>query len=268
MRCTRSIFVFCCWIGAAAGWAQTPASKEPPPLWDAQVGATLVGTSGNSETTTFGADLAAHRRWPLWGLETSVSAVRARDRSVPTAERYVGALRVQRTLSGIVSATAGERIERDRLAGINLRSVLDMGLAYALVRKARWALDGVSTFAWTHEDSVLAPAMDDPTAVLQLVSRTPFSEAADATQRLSFYPNFADAGAYLTEAALSAQAALNSHLGLRVDYLWRRSNAPVPGFVKNDGMLTASVVMRWRAEDTIASDPAGVVAGVADEAGR
>jgi hypothetical protein len=36
------------------GPAGAQAAPEPPPLWDAQVGASFVGTSGNSETTTTG----------------------------------------------------------------------------------------------------------------------------------------------------------------------------------------------------------------------
>jgi len=42
--------------------AQTPPPKEPPPLWDVQIGASFVGTNGNSDTASTGADFGAHRR--------------------------------------------------------------------------------------------------------------------------------------------------------------------------------------------------------------
>src|SRR5437660_8608530 len=77
--------------------AQTPP-KEPPPLWDVQVGASFVGASGNSETSTLGADFSFHRRWPLWQVESAATAVRATDRDIRTAERYVGSLRADRVL--------------------------------------------------------------------------------------------------------------------------------------------------------------------------
>ena len=51
-------------VTASVATAQTP-SKEPPPLWDVQVGASFVGTGGNSDTSTIGADFGLHRRWPV-----------------------------------------------------------------------------------------------------------------------------------------------------------------------------------------------------------
>ena len=226
--------------------AQTPLA-EPPPLWDVQVGAAFVGTSGNTDTSTLGADFSMHRRWPVWQIESTASAVRAEDRDVHTAERYIGAVRGQRKLTTILSLTMGEKLERDRLAGLNLRSISDVGLGYALRRAPGWTLDAISSFAWNHEDPVDGPGGGDPIGVLQLLSKVPFSESADSTQRFTFYPNFDRGSAYRSEAEITAQAAMNERLALKLGYLWRLSNEPVPGFVKNDNMLTASVVLRWKA---------------------
>jgi putative salt-induced outer membrane protein YdiY len=38
-----------------------------------------------------------------------------------------------------------------------------------------------------------------------------------------------------------------AHLALKIGYLLRYSNAPVPGFKKTDSSTTASVVLRWKA---------------------
>src|SRR5260221_6607825 len=145
---------------SAAG-AQTPP-PEPPPIWDAQVGASFVGTGGNSDTTTLGVDVGAHRRWTEWSIESAATAVRTTDRGVRTAERYLGALRGQRRLSALLSVTAGERAERDRLAGVDVRSVLDVGLGWALRREPRWTVDAISAIAWQHERPVVGPAADAP----------------------------------------------------------------------------------------------------------
>src|SRR5712692_3770255 len=85
--------------------AQTP----PPPVWDTQVGASFVGTSGNSETSSIGADFSLHRRWPVWQLESAATAVRTSDHGVGTAERYLGGIRVQRKLGSIVGLSSGWR---------------------------------------------------------------------------------------------------------------------------------------------------------------
>src|SRR5213593_1963139 len=83
---------------ACAASAQTPP-KEPPPLWDVQIGASFVGTSGNSEQTSTGADFAAHRRGEVWKVDSAATAVRTSDHDVSTAERYLGMVRGQRMLS-------------------------------------------------------------------------------------------------------------------------------------------------------------------------
>jgi putative salt-induced outer membrane protein len=227
--------------------AQTP----PPPVWDTQVGASFVGTSGNSETSSIGADFSLHRRWPVWQLESAATAVRTRDHGVGTAERYLGGIRVQRKLGSIVGLSSGWRAERDKFAGINFRSVLDAGLSWALARQPRWILDGLTAVAWDHERATAGVTVNDPIGVLQAVSRVPFGAAGDTTQRFTFYPNFHRRSAYRSEAELSAQAAMNSHLALKLGYLFRRSNEPVAGFKKTDNTATASIVLRWRATATM-----------------
>src|SRR5881396_112339 len=100
------------WLAAAAAAAQTPP-KEPPPLWDVQVGASFVGTSGNSDTSSTGADFALHRRWPVWQIESTATAIRTSSNGVDTAERYLVSFRGQRKLSSILGLSAGIKAEHD-----------------------------------------------------------------------------------------------------------------------------------------------------------
>lgn len=235
-------------LSASAAQAQTaPAAKEPPPLWDVQIGASFVGTSGNSDTSSTGADVAAHRRGLVWKIDATATAVRTSDRDVETAERYLSMIRGQRMVTSIVGLSAGERLERDRFSGIDVRSILDAGLSWALVKRTNWTLDGVTGLAWNHESRTLGSDVDDPVGVFQLLSRIPFAAAGDTTQRVTVYPDFKTSSAYRSEIELTAQAAMNAHLALKIGYLFRYSNDPVPGFKKSDNTTTASVVLRWKA---------------------
>jgi putative salt-induced outer membrane protein len=240
------ILSLCASVIATSAAAQTPP-KEPPPLWDLGLGASFVGTSGNSDTNTIGADFLMHRRWPVWQIESMATAIRTSSNGTQTAERYLGAFRGQRTLTPIIGLTAGERAERDRLAGMSFRSITDGGLSWALVRDPGWSLDGVTSLALNHEHPVIGPDRNDPIGVLQAVSRIVLGPAADTTQRFTFYPDFSDSAAYRAEAEATVQAAMNSRLALKIGYLWRRSNSPAAGFQKNDSTATASVVLRWKA---------------------
>ena len=239
--------LFICLTVSRSAPAQTPAAPPPPPLWDAQVGASFVGTNGNSDTASTGADFSAHRRGAIWQIESAATVVRTSSAEVTTAERYLGLLLGQRKLTPIVGLTSGIRLERDRFAGLNARSILDAGLSWALVHHPEWTLDGLTSVAWLHESRTAGAGVDDPIGVFQLLSRIPFGSAADTTQRFTYYPDFKTTSAYRSEAELTAQAAMNAHLALKIGYLLRYSNDPVPGFKKTDNTTTASVVLRWKA---------------------
>src|SRR5581483_3211942 len=99
---------------------------------------------------------------------------------------YLAGLRVERKLTAILGMTAGERIERDRFSGISVRSVLDGGLSWALVRTPGWTLDAVTAAGWNHESRTTGPDLDDPIGVLQARSRLPFGAAGDTPQRVTF----------------------------------------------------------------------------------
>jgi putative salt-induced outer membrane protein YdiY len=232
---------------ARAAAAQTPPPKEPPPLWDVQIGASFVGTSGNSDTGSTGADFSAHRRGLVWLVDATATAVQNNTDDETTAERYLAAVRGQRKLTKLLGLSAGEKLERDRFAGIDFRSILDGGLSWALVRQPRWTLDGVTALAWNHESRTTGENLDDPIGVFQLLSRIPFGAAGDTTQRFTYYPDFKTSSNYRTEAEITAQAAMAAHLALKIGYLLRYANEPVFGFKKTDNTTTASVVLRWKA---------------------
>jgi hypothetical protein len=188
-----------------------------------------------------------HRRWPDWKIESTATAVRTTDRGTRTAERYLGTFRGDRKLTKILGLTAGEKAERDKLAGMSFRSITDAGLSWALVRDAGWTLDALTAVALNHEQPTVGPDLNHAIGVLQALNKILLGPSADTTQRFTFYPDFQQSEAYRAEAEVTAQAAMNSRIALKIGYLWRRSNLPVPGFLKNDSTATASVVVRWKA---------------------
>jgi putative salt-induced outer membrane protein YdiY len=246
--CRLLVALFLC-LPAQVSFAQTPpaAPKEPPPLWDVQVGGSFVGTSGNSETSSSGGDFAAHRRGLVWQIDSTATAVRTSDTGVTKAERYLGMLRGQRKLTPIIGLSAGQKLERDRFSGMDFRSITDGGLSWALVRRTEWTLDGVTSIAWNHESPTIGVARNAPVGVLQLLSRIPLGGAGDTTQRFTAYPDLKTSSHHRSELELTAQAAMAAHLALKIGYLLRYSRTPVPGFKKTDNTTTASVVLRWKA---------------------
>jgi putative salt-induced outer membrane protein len=244
---TRLVTAFLLCVGLAASVHAQPAAPPPPPLWDTQFGFAFVGTSGNTDTNTLGADFSLHRRWTVWQLESTASAVETTTNDERTAERLLAAVRGTRTLTPIIGVSTGERVEHDPFAGVDFRSIADVGLTYALARKTSWTLDATTAIAWSHEELTTGPSTNHPTGVLEAVSKIPLGASGKTTQRFTYYPDFEDSAAYRTEAEATAQAAMNNHLALKLGYLWRFSNEPVAGFKKADQTLTASVVLTFKA---------------------
>src|SRR5690349_14001760 len=89
---TLFVLIFLSLSRSSAAQTAAAAPKEPPPLWDVQVGASFVGTSGNTDTSSVGADFAAHRRGLVWQIESTATAVRASTSGTTTAERYLAQL--------------------------------------------------------------------------------------------------------------------------------------------------------------------------------
>jgi putative salt-induced outer membrane protein len=231
-------------VMAGSAAAQTP--PDPVPLWDVQLGASFVGTSGNSDTSSLGANFEAHRRWPVWIFDTVATAVHTTDKDTTTAEQYMAAFRVRRKLNERISATGGWKYERDKVAGLDIRSLLDGGLSYTLVKDPQWTLDGLTTLAWNHEEWVTGENRNSTEAVLGLLSKYVFGPAGETTQRFTFYPNFTDSTGYRSEAEVTAQAAMNKRLALKFGFLWRYNHNPVATFKRSDTTTTASIVVRWR----------------------
>jgi putative salt-induced outer membrane protein len=229
--------------GSAAAQAPPP---EPVPLWDVQLGASFVGTSGNSETSSFGANFEAHRRWPVWIFDTVATAVNTTDKGTTTAEQYIAAFRVRRKLTDRISATSGWKYERDQVGGLDARSLLDGGLTYAIVKEPQWTLDGLTSLAWNHEEWVTGETRDATEGVLGLLNKYVFGTTGETTQRFTFFPNFTDSTGYRSEAEIMAQAAMNKRLALKFGFLWRYNHNPVAGFKRSDTTTTASIVVRWR----------------------
>lgn len=226
---------------------QTPApapAPPPPPPWDLSLGASFVGTGGNSDTSTLGADAVYRRTLDPFKYEVGGSTVRGSDKGQTTVARYTARVLGERTLTPRMSAKAGLRLERDRFAGLNLRSVLWGGLGYKVVQQPKWTLDSVSALTWNHENQRNLGGADSAGLALEALSKYVISPTAETIQRAGLYPSFADANDVRFEGELGVQVAMNNRLAVKIAYLLRYDNEPVPTFRKTDTTATASIVYK------------------------
>jgi putative salt-induced outer membrane protein len=228
-------------LAAGLSLAQEAAPEEDP--WAGSLGLSYLATTGNSETSNLGVDLAFKRKPEPWGWDLALGLVRAEDTGVTTAERYFARARAERALASRWTLFAGANGEKDQFAGFDLRAIAEAGVKYtALAGPAHeLSFDGGAT--WTTEDPTHGESYDYFGAVLGLAYTWNFSPTAALSERLLYYPNFDDSSDWRVTSETAIKAALTTRLALKVGYSIRFDNSPVPGFEDTDTATTLSLVV-------------------------
>jgi len=224
-----------------------PAARgaEADRAWSASLGLSWVATTGNADTTTAGVDLDATRKGAVWELAAKLSALRASKDGTTTAERYLGRFRGRRSLGTRWGLAAGLSAERDRFAGLALRSVLDLGASARFRLGEDLSLElGLGT-TWTHERREAEDSRDAWGGLVSTDLGWRLSETATFRQSLDLYPSFTDTSAYRVEAETALEAAINRHLALKLGWELRYTHRPPAGKVATDTTTRASLVLRF-----------------------
>lgn len=219
-------------------------SGEAARNWKLDLGFSYLATTGNSDTRSLGFDAHYADEWGAWGLDATAAAIRASEDGLTTAENYGATIRASRKLRDRIALTAGLTGRKDRFAGIDLRTELDLAAKWTLIDRQRWSINALLGPSWVREDPVGGATDNHLGAIAQLDGVYNFTDNAAATARLTYLPNLEASSDYRTEAELGVQAALNQRLALKFGYLWLFDNQPVPGFQRSDTRTTASLVVR------------------------
>lgn len=220
-------------------------ASEDEPIWTGSLGLAFLGTSGNSETTTFGLDFDAERRPVPWGFTITGRFNRNEDDGVLTAERYLLGGRAIRSLSERWEVFGGLSAQKDVFAGYDLQLIAEVGATYKLLLGPRHFLNFDGGLTWTDEDRIEPnPDVSFMGAVLGLDYEWKISDNASLTQVLDFYPNFDDTDDWRLNSETALTAAVNSWLALKLGYEIRHRNQPIEA-EKTDTTSSASVVFSF-----------------------
>jgi putative salt-induced outer membrane protein YdiY len=234
--------------------AQDEAEEAPEPVWTNALGLSYVGTSGNTDTTTFGLDFKSERKPTPWGLDLVATFTRAEDNSVVTAEQYLVGGRATRSLSDRWSVFAGVSWARDTFGGFENRYIAEAGAEYLAIETAKHTLSFDAGLTWTSEDQIRT---DDVTGrdyteseswfggVAGLKWEWAFSESASLSERILYYPNFDTSSDWRVGSDTAITADLTKLLALQFSYLVRYRNQPIDDREKTDTTTKVSVVMNF-----------------------
>lgn len=226
--------------------AAVPAPPKPErPSWDFKLGLSYLATAGNTDTSSAGIDATYRREWGLWSLDSNAAVVRATRNDVKTAESSNAQVRGRRKLSERLQATAGLRSERNRFAGIDLRTITDTSFSWSVLDSPAWRVRTLWGLSWTREE--LRGNRQESSSLgglVQLQNTVKISEGSELNGQVTAYPDLEDSEDYRINANLALQAALNRHLALRLGYDLKYDNEPVRGFERTDSTSTASLVVQ------------------------
>jgi putative salt-induced outer membrane protein len=235
--------------------AQEDAEEAPPePNWTNELGLSYVGTSGNTDTSSFGLDYKGNRKPTPWGLDFLASFTRADDNGVVTAEQYFAGVRGLRQLNDRWSLFAGLSWARDPFSGFDNRYIAEAGAEFLAVKTEKHTLSFDAGLTWTSEDQILyddvlmqefTESVDWFGGVAGLKWDWAFSKSASLSQRLLFYPNFDDTTNWRLGSDTAVTASLTKLLALQFSYLVRYRNEPIGDNEETDTTTKVSVVLNF-----------------------
>jgi putative salt-induced outer membrane protein len=243
-------------IGAAAASAQAPcpcppAPEGPPPLWSGKAEMSYVATSGNTDTSSFGAGLEVNYKPLPWTVTLKAAYLRASTDGLLTAESFAGGVRGTRDLTPRVDVFAEALYYRNTFSGIDSRYGAEAGAGYKIVNEKTLRLRGEAAFGYTREDRVGFSALDYPTARAGLDFGWKFGKGAELTEVFSWTDNLDNSTDWYLRSTTGITADLTSVFALRASYTILYDNVPVPvppgekKFQKRDTITSVALVAKF-----------------------
>ena len=244
IRFCRFVFVLMI-LGPIDAVAQ-PASDDPVEgPWSGTAEVSLIATSGNSDTHTFGLGAEVTYDPGAWRWLGRISYVETDADDQLKARSESALVEMSRPLAERLEAYAHGGYLRDLFAGIERRLTTEGGLAYMVIATDPQSLQLLAGFGFTRELRVVGAALSLGTANVTGRYRWAVSETSALTEEASFVAdlNTGDNWRFTNEVAITA--AVGARLSLKVSHKLSHLNRPVPGFRKTDTILAAAMVANF-----------------------
>ena len=219
---------------AAFAAAQEPCPCPPPtptptPLWTGNANLSYAGTSGNTDTSSFGAGFQVFYQPSPWTFSAEFAMLRASTDSIVTAESYAGKLRASRDLTSRIDVFAEGLYYRNTFSGVDSRvgATAEAGIGY------------------THEDPLIGDSFDYAALRGGLNFAWKFSKSAAFTEDAYFTDNLDNTDDWLFRSTTAVVADLTSIFALKASYTYLYDNVPTPGFKKRDTITSIALVAKF-----------------------
>ena len=214
-------------------------------LWSGAVDTGLSLTRGNADTTTFAVGMTATRTTPRDKLGVYLTSLLAKNRtggkSLTTANAIRGGIRYDLNFSDRLFAFAFTDLEFDEFQKLDLRLVLGGGLGWHAVKTERTLFDLFTGGSFNKENFSTGLRRKSGEVLAGEDFSYKLSNRTSLKERLVFFPNLSESGAYRISFDSSAVTTLNKWLSWQVTASDRYLSNPAPGAKKNDLLLTTGI---------------------------
>lgn len=225
-------------------------------FWSGLLDTGLSLTRGNSESLTFNLAGKAARATDRDKISVYTTAIYTDSTingvSTTTAHAIRGGLRGDLNVSDRMFIFGLTDFEYDKFQDLDLRNVFGGGFGWHAVKTKSTVLDvfGGGTFDQDFFGAIAAtattpavPAVNRKTGEIDVgeTFNAKFNSRTTITEQFSFFPNVSDTGAYRFQFDTTAATKLKNWLSWQVTYSDRYLSDPLPGFKKNDLLLSTGV---------------------------
>jgi putative salt-induced outer membrane protein len=219
------------------------AAEEPPkPPWSGSLGLSFLSTTGNTDTRSLGAEFGLKRIPDPWGLEFTAKFLESSQNGEKNAEDTFASLRGIRNLSDRWMIYALGSGEKNVFAGFDLRAIIEAGATFKALAGPIHEVSVDGGLSWTREEPISFPSKSYAGSVLGLAYQWKISETSVFTEKVRSYFDFSDSANWRITSETAIKAAISTRFAIKAAYDYRRTNEPVPGFLKVDTATTVSLV--------------------------
>jgi len=229
-------------LAPALAAAQTDPQVGP---WSGTAEVSLVATSGNSDTRTFGLGGEVIYDPGVWKWLGRVAYVETEADDELRARSQSALLETARAFSERLEVYGRGGYLRDLFAGIERRLTTEGGLAYHLLATEPHSLQVLAGLGFTDEQRSAGGDRSLGTANATGRYSWAITETNTLTEEAALVADLNAGDDWRFTNEIAATAALSTRLSLKVSHRLSFLNEPVPGFRKTDTILSAALVANF-----------------------
>ena len=234
---------------ALTGPAVAQTVSKPDGAWRGAIGASTTSASGNNESTNASLFADAVRQTGQDKMSASLRSVYGRQETDGadelTASLFRAGVRYDLDFDDLKYGFVGFDSEKDKLADLKWRHSPSIGAGLHLRRTETFTFDVFAGYSHSREQLYSGAKRSFDEGLIGEETTHKFSERTSFRQRLAYYPNLTESGAYRLVFDAGLLAPLVDRWNLTFNYSVRYQSNPPPGIEKRDTLVFAGLQYGW-----------------------